>query len=167
MSEDKPKPSGNDKPQPVDIDALQAALPGSTPEFQILCLKQGYTLPQAKDAWMEEMSNERTANAEAVKAKASETEKILKAKDTEIENLKAAAGKPGLDAVSDASSSGDDEGGSASERLDALVEEQIKLGKSSHEAYAKVMTDNPDLRDDFVAEHNEKHRPQRRGRLVT
>ena len=167
MSDDNAKPIGNDKPQPLDIDTLQDALPDTTPEFQILCLKKGYTLPQAKDAWIDEMRKERTASAEALKAKDSETAKILKAKDTEIEQLKAAAGKPGLEAVSDASSGGDHEGGSAAERVEALVAGKVKLGKPAHEAYAMVMEDNPDLRDEFVAEHNEIHRPQRRGRRVT
>ena len=168
MSEDNKKTGGSATPQPVDIDTLQDALPDTPPEFQILCLKQGFTLPQAKDAWMEEMGNERTAADEALKAKDSETAKILKAKDTEIEKLKAAAGKPGLEAVSDRTSGGGDgEGGSAAERVEALVAAKIKLGKPAHEAYAMVMEANPDLRDEFVAEHNELHRPQRRGRRVT
>ena len=140
--------------QPLDIGAIQAAFPESAPEFQILCLKQRYTLPQAQAAWQDVQLEELRADAAAIKAKDSQTAKLLQAQDDEIEELEAAAGKPGLEAVSDRTSGGDGEGGSAAERVEALVAAKIKLGKPAHEAYAMVMEANPDLREQFIEEHN-------------
>ena len=161
-----PKPTSADA-QPLDIAAIQAEFPDSTPEFQILCLKKRHNLAQAQDAWQDVQLRALRADAAAIKAKAAANAKLIEARNDEIEELEAAAGKPGLEAVSDRTSGGDGEGGSARERVDALVAAKIKLGKPAPEAYAMVMEDNPDLRDEFVAEHNEIHRPQRRGRRVT
>ncbi|MCH8852842.1 MAG: hypothetical protein IID41_09365 [Planctomycetes bacterium] len=143
------KPTSADA-QPLDIGTLQAALPESTPEFQIMCLKQNYTLLQAKDAWADE-------ELEALKAKVAANERLIEARAAEIEELEAAAGKPGLVAVSDNVGGGAGAGGSARETVEALVAEQVKLGKTAQEAYAKVMIDNPDLRAAFVTEHNERY----------
>ena len=124
---------------------LKSEFPDSSADFRLRCIEQGWSMEQAKGACLVESAA------------------TIKAKDAEIEQLKAAAGKPGLEAVSDRTSGGDGEGGSAAERVEALVAVQVKLGKPSHEAYAKVMEDNPDLREAFVAEHNEKY--SRRGRM--
>ena len=142
----------------LDIDTLQAALPDSSPEFQILCLKQGYTLPQAKDAWMEELRSANTAVVEKLKCKTAELEQLINTYAAELAELRTLAkDNPVLEPVDDGADDGSTEHGSAREHIETLVAEQIKLGKSAAAAYELVMLGNPELRAAFVNEHNARY----------
>ncbi|MCH8853507.1 MAG: hypothetical protein IID41_12780 [Planctomycetes bacterium] len=142
----------------LDIDTLQAALPDSTPAFQILCLKQGYTLPQAKDAWMNELRKANTAVIEKLRRKRAELEQLIKTYAAELAELRTLAkDNLVLDPVDDGPAGGSTEHGSAREHIETLVAEQIKLGKSAAAAYEKVMQENPELREAFVDEHNARY----------
>ena len=153
---DNKKTGGSTTPQPLNIDTLQAALPDSTAEFQIRCLTEHYDLAQARDAWQDEQIEVLRADAAALKAKDAETAKLLKAQDDEIEMLEAAAGKPGLDPVSDAI--GGNEGGSADGsakcRWKTAITAKIKEGMTRAQAAAAVHLEDPQLRIDLVQEAN-------------
>ena len=140
------------------LEALQTALPDSTAEFQIRCLQQGVTLEQAKDAWMNELRKANTAVVEKLKCKHAELEQLIKTYADELAELRTLAkDNLGLDPVDDGPAGGSTEHGSAREHVETLVAEQVKLGKSAAAAYEKVMRENPELRAEFVDQHNARY----------
>ena len=111
-------------------------------------LKAGASLADAQAAWMDELSGR------------------LGARTQELEESRQQAGRNsrtssvGVDPLIDEDAGACD--GEAGDALQTLVQQKIKQGLPRHEAHAAVFRDHPELREQFVAQHNQKHRTARR-----
>ena len=123
--------------QAATLKELKAALPNSTPEFRENCIEQGMDLAEAQAAYI--------AHVDAA----------IKAKDAE---LKAQAAKPqpktGTKPLGDSES---EPVVSPREQLKAIADGFIAKGAPRNEAWARACRENPQLREQYVAEHNSKN----------
>lgn len=135
-------------PTPATVADLKAAFPKSSAEFRENCLERGLTLDQATRAWAGELEKQLQA-AEAATAAAK----------TEAETAKASAKRPGVEPLTSKAPGkpADEPTTSATDRFNELVAEQMAAGKPRHKAFEEVCRTHKQLREEMVAEHNERH----------
>lgn len=126
---------------PASYAELKTGLPGADAEFVCKQLEAGATLAQAQAAWMTEQ-NARLAAAR-----------------TEAETAKAAAKKPGVEALGGGGAKGAGAAGAAAEgdpvaAYEAAVAAKCAQGMTRQRAALAVAQGQPELREAYVAAYN-------------
>ena len=121
----------NDTKTPATIGQLKEAFPRASADFYVKQIEASATIEQAQSAFIEAQQDE----IAGLKAKA-------KAGGIPVGSLPAGR-------VASGHCGGDAEG-----HLKDLVAEKVAAGMPQHKAFAAVCRENPDLREDYVLEHN-------------
>lgn len=148
-------------PRPATLHELKAALPGADAAFLMSQLEANATVAQATTAYMAKLASDNAALSKA-NSDLQQQQTIAAA----AAPLKAAAKLPGVAAAVPAAPAGGKAEaaieGDAIAQFEEAVAEQVKLGKSQHQAHAHVCRKQPELREAMVAQHNIQHPPRRR-----
>jgi len=133
-------------PQPASYADLKAALPGADAAFLCMQMEANATVAQAQTAWMAEQNRRiEAANKQAAeaKAKADEAEAKASAKKSGVEPLGSGLGK--IQPVV---------GGDPVARFNELVAAKVAAGKKKAKAISDVISENPELHDEYLAAYN-------------
>ncbi len=126
----------------ADYGGIVAACPGADEKFICTQLAGKATAEQAQRAWMKEQQHR------------------LEAAQEETAQAKAAAKKPGVDALGGAAG-GENAGGDWADPVQAwnkAVDEKVAAGMPRQKAASRVNRENRGLREACVAAYNEEHR---------
>lgn len=145
-----------DTPAVASHAQIKAACPGADAEFIVAQLEANATIEKASTAWMTQQ-NERIAAMEQGNSESSqaliEENAALTAKVKEAESGAGTVGtKPGT------KKPGESDGGSAIERFDAAVVEQMKInGGNKPKAIRSVLIGDKELHSDYLEEQRRPH----------
>ena len=118
---------------------LNDAFPRADAAFREECALAGMTIELAKDAWIERLGTD------------------LKQRDTQLEQAKAAASKPGVDPLGTANTRGT--GGDGYDEpvaeFNRRVDEKIKAGMNNMRAVRAVVEADPDLHQAMLGARKE------------
>ena len=132
------------KPQAASFAELKS-IPGASTEFICSCQEKGFTLEQARDAWMQQLTiDAETARAEAADAKV-EAEKAAAAKQKEDDDNLADTSTDG--AIGDATSMWEK----------AITEKAATFNLSRQEAALRVGRENQELRYAYIEAQRAKY----------
>ena len=140
----------------ASLKELKTALPKSDAAFRESCLEADMSIEQAKDKWLSKVEADLEASqAQTAQAKADADAQAVAAAEAE----KAKATKPGVQPLTSSKhgsggAGADTDAGSATDRWNAAIADQVKLGKSKPQAVAAVARQDPDLRQAYVDEYN-------------
>lgn len=134
MAENQPTPEVTDD---VDVVAtyseIKAACPGAEAEWIGGQCEKHVTVEQAKDNWMAEQRKR-------------------------LDDAQAAAKRPGQDPLGESGDAGGDAaGGDAIEQFEAAVAAEVKKGLPKAKAVSKVVAEQSELHDAYLAAYNAKH----------
>lgn len=161
QQEDQSMTDQNKTAQAATVQELKAAFPDATSDFREKCLEDGLTMAAAKDRYLDQLRAEKESRDAELEAANKELAELKKDRGGKL---------PGASAVPEGKSPDDEDAAAgytdAKAEVQARKQKLIAGGMSPEAAHAKVMRDDPDLRDAYVAEHNKaaKKHPNRKGR---
>jgi ATP-dependent Clp protease protease subunit len=146
-------PKAPEAPKAATVQELKAACPNADAVFLMSQLEASATVDNAAKAWMTELSNRLAAkDVELAKSKAAPPAAPPAPQAAGVEPLPAGNPKPTAAGTAEATSAFED-----------LVVAEMKLTNSPRNvAFAKVCRKNPELREQFVAAHNQENGGKRR-----
>lgn len=134
-------------PRPATLAELKAACEGAPSDFLVEQLEAGATAEAAGKAWMAQLAASNAQLAQDLKAA-----KAKKTGHAPVGTSAAAAAEAASDPAA---------------RIDELVAAKMKTGNLTRaQAVAKVCSENPDLREAWVEQHNATTRRRGRGETV-
>lgn len=146
-----PAPPASPAPRAATVAEIKAACPGSAEraDWVLAQVERGATIEQAKDAWMEQQAAALEARDAAIAERERQVAEARRAGQ---------AGHIGDASLADGSTREGGEGGSAIERWNARVEEEMGKGRDRPQAIRRVAASDPELHQEYIREFNDTRR---------
>lgn len=139
----------NDPTPAPTIQDLSAALPKASDEFLVRALREGWSVAQAKDAYLGELQ----ARLEASEQEASQARQAV----TEAEERAALAQQQGVQPTSAALPNANHPNDDPIQAFNRLVRDQVAAGMSHKQATRHVVTKHPDAHREYLRAWNARN----------
>ncbi len=130
--------TAENQPQATTLKQLREACPKADNDFLCGQLEKEATVDQARAAWIDEQNSR------------------IEASKKQLEEAKAQAAKPGVDALGGGSDANKATAADPIAAFDQAVAEKVKAGMPKPRAISAVVKADPDLHEAYLAAHNEK-----------